>query len=262
MPTLRWRLNPRLRLEMSGQPSRPELSSRLAAGCGVLFLLPFAVAGIVLTAQALRLAQLANWRDAMLAGIGALTFGGVGFGGLLGLRVGYQRLKEAETRKADHPNEPWLWRTDWAAGRIEDSSRADLLGAWTFAAFWNLVSWPSAYLALNAALRQNKPAGFIALLFPLVGVWLLVRAILVTLRRRKYGISRLELSATPGAIGGNLAGTVSAPATLRPAGGFQVRLSCVRRVRTRSGRAARSEKAYSGRTSRRWRDSRTGIIRE
>ena len=203
----------------------------------MLFLLPFAFAGIALSAQALRLAHQANWRDAILTGIGALTFGGVGFGGLIGLRVGYRRLKEAESLKATHPNEPWLWRADWAAGRIEDSSRTDLLGAWTFAVFWNLVSCPTAYFALDAALRHNKPAGFIALLFPLVGVWLLVRASLITLRRHKYGISRLELSTTPGAIGGTLAATVSAPGSLKPPGGFQVRLACVRRVRTRSGKS-------------------------
>jgi hypothetical protein len=112
------------------------------------------------------------------------------------------------------------------------------LGAWTFAGFWNLVSGPTAYFGLDAALRQNKPAGFIALLFPLVGVWLLVRAIVITVRRRKYGISRLELSTTPGTIGGSLAGNVTAPVTLRPAGGFQVRLTCVRRVRTRSGKSS------------------------
>src|SRR3954466_4400232 len=115
-------------------PSEPSRSSRVAAGCGVLFLIPFALAGTVVGAQALRMAHAGDWRNAVLLSAGALTFGGVGFGGLAGVRVGYHRLKEMEALKANNPGQPWLWRRDWASGRIEDSTRADLLGAWVIAA--------------------------------------------------------------------------------------------------------------------------------
>jgi hypothetical protein len=220
------------------QSRLPTNQSRMATGCVVLFLLPFAAAGIFCAVQAVRLAHAGVWRDAIFLGIGALTFGGVGFGGLAGMRVAYRRMKEAETLQALHPKEPWLWRRDWASGRIEDTTQDTLLAAWIFATLWNLVSLPSGYLGVRAALYEGKPAAFMALLFPLAGMWLLVRAIKATLRYRRYGISRLELSTIPGVIGRDLTGSVRATLDLQPAEGFQLTLTCVRRVTTRSGKSS------------------------
>ena len=220
-----------------GRSAPVQLSSRQAAGCVVLFLLPFAVAGTFCAVQAVRWANAGIWPDAAFYGVAAVTFGGVGFGGLLGMRVALRRMKEADALQASRPEEPWLWRRDWATGRIEDSTRDTLLGAWIFATFWNLVSLPGAYVGVRAALYEGKPAGFVALLFPLAGFWLLARAVRATIRRHKYGISRLELSTIPGVIGHNLAGTIRTPVGLQPAEGFQVSLTCVRRVTTRSGKS-------------------------
>ncbi|HEY5940145.1 MAG TPA: hypothetical protein VIT87_04945, partial [Gemmatimonadales bacterium] len=134
------------------------------------------------------------------------------------------------------PDRPWLWRPDWASGRIIDSSRVTMFTAWLFAAFWNLVSFPTGFLGVRAAIQEGKPAALLALLFPLVGIGLVVWAVRATLRYRKYGVSRLELSTIPGVVGRTLTGMVRAPASLQPEEGFQVILSCVRRVTTRSGK--------------------------
>ena len=229
---------PTLPTKQESRSTSVQLSSRQAAGCVVLFLLPFAAAGTFCAVQAVRLAQAGVWPDAIFLGIGALTFGGVGFGGLAGMRVAYRRMKEAEALQALHPKEPWLWRRDWASGRIEDTTQNTLLAAWIFATLWNLISLPSAYLGVRAALYEGKPAAFLALLFPLAGTWLLVRAIKATLRYRRYGISRLELSIIPGVIGRSLAGSVRATLDLQPAEGFQLILTCVRRVTTRGGKSS------------------------
>ncbi|MEA2712606.1 MAG: hypothetical protein QOK27_567, partial [Gemmatimonadales bacterium] len=228
---------PTLPTNQGSRSASVQLSSRQAMGCVVLFLLPFAAAGTFCAVQAVRLAHAGVWRDAIFLGVGALTFGGVGFGGLAGMRVAYRRMTEAGALQASHPKEPWLWRRDWASGRIEDTTQNTLLAAWIFAALWNLISLPSAYLGVRAALYEGKPAAFMALLFPLAGTWLLVRAIKVTLRYRKYGISRLELSTIPGVIGHSLVGRVRASLDLQPAEGFQLILTCVRRVTTRSGKS-------------------------
>ena len=227
---------PTLPTNQGGRTASVQLSSRQAMGCVVLFLLPFAASGTFCAVKAVRLAHAGVWPDAIFLGVGALAFGGVGFGGLAGMRVAYRRMKEAEALQASHPKEPWLWRRDWASGRIEDTTQNTLLAAWIFATLWNLISGPSAYLGVRAALYEGKPAAFMALLFPLAGMWLLARAIKATLRYRKYGISRLELSTIPGVIGHGLAGRVRASLDLQPAEGFQVTLTCVRRVTTRSGK--------------------------
>jgi hypothetical protein len=69
-----------------------------------------------------------------------------------------------------------------------------------------------------------------------LGVGLLIWAIRTTLRYRKYGMSRLELSTIPGTIGRSLTGTVRVGTSLQSESGFDVRLTCIHRVTTRSGK--------------------------
>jgi hypothetical protein len=214
------------------------LNTPVAAGCVALFLLPFAAAGAFTAVKAVQMGMRGAWHDAVLYGAFALTFGGIGFGGLAGIRVAYRKLKDVEALQKIHPDEPWLWRPDWASGRIDDSTQENLLGAWIMAALWNLVSLPSAFFAVRAAVYEGKTAAYVALLFPLVGVWLLARAVQTTLRYRKYGVSRFDLSTIPGVIGHHLDGRVRATLDLQPAEGFQVSLTCLRRVTTRSGKSS------------------------
>jgi hypothetical protein len=208
-------------------------------GCVVLFLLPFAAAGILAGAQAARAALANDWGEAGFLSIFALVFGGVGIGGLVATLIGHRKAAEATTLETRHPTQPWLWRADWAAGRIEDSNRATMWTAWCFAALWNLISLPSAVLAVRSALNQGNHAAWVALLFPMVGIGLLVWATRATIRYRRFGVSRLDLSTRPGVIGRSLAGTVQLTTALQPPQGFQVLLSCVRRV-TRGGGKNRS----------------------
>jgi hypothetical protein len=154
------------------------------------------------------------------------------------LIVGRRKLKELEQIQARHPDQPWLWRQDWAQGRIRDSTRAMLWMSWLFAGFWNLVSIPIGFVAARTAIREGNPKVLLAVLFPLVGTGLLIWAVRLTLRNLKYGISWLELSTIPGSIGRSLAGTVRIPSAIQPAGGFDATLSCVRRITARSGKSS------------------------
>jgi hypothetical protein len=215
-------------------PSAP--TTAFGLGCIALFLLPFAAVGVVTAGMAIQRAAQRNWHEMLFFTLFSVTFGGVGFGGLALSLAGRRRLKEQEVLKARHPTEPWLWQKDWASGRIDDSSRVTMWVSWVFAMFWNLVSFPVGFVGVRAALQQGNSAGYVALLFPLVGVALLVWAIRTTLRYHKYGTSRLELSTIPGVIGHTLAGTVRTTTILQPTDGFEVTLSCVRRVTTRSGK--------------------------
>ena len=211
-------------------------SVNLGAGCIVLFLLPFAGVGVFAATMAVLRAAARNWNEALFFALFAVTFGGVGFGGIVAALAGRRKLKEQAVLQASHPESPWLWRADWASGRIIDSGRATMFAVWVFAALWNLISFPTGYLGVRAAIQEGKPAALFALLFPLVGMGLLVWAVRLTLRYRKYGVSRLELVTIPGLIGRTLTGMVRAPARMQPADGFQVTLTCIRRVTTRSGK--------------------------
>ncbi|MGZ8398359.1 MAG: hypothetical protein ACXWWN_04905 [Gemmatimonadales bacterium] len=219
---------------MAKKPSRQNLNRSF--GCIVLFLLPFAAVGAFTAVTAVQRAAARNWTEALFLGLFAVTFGGVGFGGIAATLVGRRKLKEQAALEANHPDKPWLWRSDWASGRIVDSGRVTMFTAWVFAALWNLVSFPTGFLGVRAAIQEGKPAALLALLFPLVGMALVVWAVRATLRYRKYGVSRLELSTIPGVVGRTLTGMVRAPASMQPEEGFEVILSCVRRVTTRSGK--------------------------
>ena len=211
-------------------------NTALALGCSVLFLLPFAGVGVVTAFQALRAAAASNWPQAGFLSIFALTFGGVGFGGLVVVAAGRRRLIDADARQAQHPDEPWLWRPDWASGVVTDSSKVEMWTAWVFAALWNLIGLPSGVLGVRAAMREGNRLALIALVFPLIGAGLLAWAVRATLRYRRYGLSRFELSRNPGVVGHTLAGTVRTPSDLRPPEGFNVVLSCIRRETTGTGK--------------------------
>jgi hypothetical protein len=230
-------VNPVFNREPAGGPTpSPQIGGKVATGCAVLFLLPFAAAGAFTAVRAVRLMAARNWQEAVLYALFALVFGGVGFGGLVGMRFAYRTMKDEAALKASHPAEPWLWRRSWASRRIDDSTRDDLLGAWIFAVFWNLVSTPGAYVGVRAALYEGKPGAYVVLLFPLIGIWLLARAVRITIRTKKYGISRFELSTLPGVVGRNIAGTIRMTMDTLPAGDFHVELTCVRRMTTGSGK--------------------------
>ncbi len=216
---------------------RPSLkSTNPGVGCFVLFLVPFASVGAFTAVMAVRRAAAGSWTEALFLSLFALTFGGVGFGGITLALAGRRKLKEQAKLEARHPDSPWLWRLDWASGRIIDSGRTTMFTSWVFAAFWNLISLPTGFLGVRAAIREEKPEALLALLFPLAGIGFVVWAMRATLRYRKYGVSRLELSTIPGVVGRTLTGMVRAPARMQPEEGFQVILSCVRRVTTRSGK--------------------------
>jgi hypothetical protein len=126
--------------------------------------------------------------------------------------------------------------TERATGRIADASRTTLWASWLFALLWNLISIPAGVIGARTAWQEGKPAGYVALLFPLVGLGLLAWAIRTTLRHRRYGPSWLELATDPGVIGRSISGTVRVGSPIQPSDGFEVILRCVRRVRTRRGK--------------------------
>ncbi|MBA3343982.1 MAG: hypothetical protein H0T44_01570 [Gemmatimonadales bacterium] len=86
-------------------------------------------------------------------------------------------------------------------------------------------------------MREGNLAALFVLVFPAVGAGLLVWAVRSTLRFRKYGISRLDLTTRPGVVGRSLTGTVQTTVPLVPPDGFQVTLTCVRQVTTVAGKS-------------------------
>jgi hypothetical protein len=85
---------------------------------------------------------------------------------------------------------------------------------------------------LPGELEKGNHLALIGLVFPLVGIWLLVRAGRFTLQRRRFGDAVVQLETLPGVVGGQLAGTLLIPAGLPSDAQMHLRLLCMRRWRT------------------------------
>ena len=208
---------------------------KIGSGCIVLFLLPFCGVGVFTAIAAAMSAARGDWGQAGIFLISAVVFGGFGFGMLAGLARGRRQAKEAGRLEREHPDEPWLGRPDWAAGRIEGSSRRRMFLAWTFAVFWNLISVTVPIFVIPKALEEGEKIALLALIFPAIGLALLVWAIRLTLRHRKFGISVFRMAQVPGVIGRLLRGVIVTNTFVRPDDGFVVTLTCVNRLTIRSG---------------------------
>lgn len=196
-------------------------------GCLVLFALPFASIGVFMAFKAVDTFAKGNAREAVFALVFAIMFGGAGFGLMVAGWIGFKLQKKNDALKVLHPDKPWLWRTDWAAGRIASSNKGAMIGLWIFAVAWNLISDSIAFAVLGEHKKFDGPL-FLVFLFPLIGVGALTMAIHATLRWKKYGQSWLRLLNNPAAIGGQLSGAIETSVKVRPEDGFKLKLRSIR----------------------------------
>jgi hypothetical protein len=94
---------------------------------------------------------------------------------------------------------------------------------------------PVAFLVLPQAAKQKGAIAYLGLIFPVVGVLLLMRAIRQTIAFAEFGNSYFEMSSVPGVVGRELKGQIQARFPHSPDHGIHLRLSCVNRVTTGSG---------------------------
>ena len=203
-----------------------------------LFALPFGGFGVFALSQGIRLAVDGTvgsqvWPPLIFG----VVFSGVGFGLIYLALWGSRYVQRQQRIQVEHPAEPWLWREDWAQGRANSKTRTGMVAGWVFAIFWNAVSMPIAFLVLPAAAKQKGASAYFVLIFPAVGIFLLVRAIRQTIAYFEFGKTFFEMASVPGVVGRELKGVIQARFPHSPDHGVHLRLSCVHRVTTNSGKS-------------------------
>jgi hypothetical protein len=165
-----------------------------------------------------------------------LAFAGSGVAVYMITNAGAKAQARESALCAAHPEEPWLWREDWANGRVKNSERGTALFLWGFGVLWNLITAPMIYFMKDEFLKEGNFGAFIALLFPLAGIGVIAFAVRKTIQARKFGDCSFLMTRVPGVLGGDVGGTILVPRGMSTGEQIVARLSCVHIERRRSGK--------------------------
>lgn len=185
-----------------------------------------------------------------------IVFGGIGLGIMLAGRFAKKKLVKQNELQQLYPDEPWNWKEEWQTNRFKATTGTGFKVLLGFAIFWNLIAIPASVMAMIEYFKTFEHQILIVLLFPLVGIGLLIAAFVAFMRHKKYGQSELVLQQTPIAIGGINRGAINVPndealsQTFGQPLAAVVTLSCQRKITTGSG------KSRSTKTKILWQDDR------
>ncbi len=212
--------------------------SHAPAGCLAVIAIPMSLLGLLGVFTTLKgLARSEPWSEIAGPAIIGGIFTVIGLGLLFLARRVFVSGRRKAALQQQHPEKPWMWREDWASGRIEDSSRSATAGLWGFAILWSAFTFPlAAFIFRQEGFPPRQTAMWFILIFPLAGIFLLSAAIRQTAARRKFGTSHLQLVTQPGVIGRQFRGTLETNLKEVPADGMEVIISNIRRITSRSGK--------------------------
>ena len=188
-----------------------------------------------------------RWGLLAFKSVFVLVFGGVGYGMLI---AAFLHRSPERAEEAVLGDTPWLTNPAWQGDPLRSGSRAAMWGAWVFAALWNLVSMPLPFLLYPEVTEKANYPALIGLVFPVVGVGLLVWAVRRTQEWRRFGASPLTLDPFPGAIGGHVGGRIELNLPFSSADSFQLTLTCLRSRISGSGKNRRRSESAT------WQDRR------
>lgn len=123
-------------------------------------------------------------------------------------------------RVRQFPEQPWLWRTDWAAGMVRLSNTPTAVFTVLATAFYVLVLLP-----LGAYLASLKNPGLVWSFLAVTGLFLLIFMRILWASRR-WNRSTLAISTLPGKIGGSFSGVVTLSEHFPVGTVFRVALRC------------------------------------
>ncbi len=180
-----------------------------------------------------------RWERLALGMIFPLAFGGLGLFFLWALRRGARNEKQLESDRQRWPGQPWMWHEGWRTPELVSNASAAMWLAISFAVLWNLISAPAAFM-VPGEIADGNWAALLALLFPAIGIGVIVWAVREVLRKRRYGDSVLRLDSLPVPLGGSLRATFEVPARLSDRE-LEIQLACVHRYRSGSGKNRRTQ---------------------
>ena len=178
----------------------PRTSTTVHGAVAIALGLPFIGVGAAVVALLARTGDVAGGARVVFPPVAAvslgLTFALAGIALVAHGARWFVRRRQVAVRRRRFPEQPWLWDYPWErrAGRDEVPDEAGRLLAFALALGLFLV--PFHWVAF---LSPDRPALFqiVTAIFELIGVAMLGRVAYLTLRRLRYGPSRLRFATFP-----------------------------------------------------------------
>ena len=182
-----------------------------------------------------------RWGLVGFRSIFVFVFGGAGLAMLIFV---FRSPRQKDPSDPAYRDSPWLVNDKWQTATIRSNSKAAMYFTWAFAAFWNLISAPLPFVIHGEVLDKQNFLALIGLLFPLVGIGLIVWAIRRTREWRRFGPTPVTLDPFPGAIGGHVGGTIDIRLPFDSTARYKLTLTSVKSYISGSGKhRSRKEKA-------------------
>src|ERR1043165_7314096 len=127
----------------------------IVGGCFAIFAVPFFIAGVAIINTGLRELNRGQRDAAILLGAG-IAFTAFSAGIVALVWYGLRRAQAAAQLRAAHPMQPWLWRADWSARRIEESATSRAAALLVFALMWNAIALPLLIVRVHRDGRRRR----------------------------------------------------------------------------------------------------------
>lgn len=161
------------------------------------------------------------------------VFGGVGLGLLI---AAWRAPREKDQTLPEYQGAPWLLKDDWQTAIIKSTSKSSMWGAWLFATIWNLISAPLPFVLYEEVLEKENYVAIVGLLFPIIGIGLVVWAVRRTREWTTFGPAPVTLDPFPGSIGGHVGGTIDVKIPFDAKNEFAITLTNVHSYTSGSGK--------------------------
>jgi hypothetical protein len=191
---------------------------------------PLSIAALLAAMVAVTRAREGNWERAALAASIAIACAGAGIGAIWWVRFHARAIDPVERLRAANPDAPWMWREDWASGVVRTTARRDANRLTIIAIAWCVATFPILIVVPDRVFRNADYFAIPSLIFPLIGIVMLVWAMRLRHRFREYGESRFAMASIPGQIGGALTGSIHIDKPLPPGEQVALELECINRT--------------------------------
>jgi hypothetical protein len=166
----------------------------------------------------------------LYAGLGGV-FGGIALGILPGFLASYISNKRDANFKKQYPEEPWKWRDDWIRGEARTEVSSKMFVTLAISVWVGIFSIPILAFIVAELLEGNFGA-LLALIFPVVGYWILKSVMGSILQWIRFGRAVFQMNSIPVQPGERLRGVIRTGGKLPDSAEVNLEL---RHVKQRSG---------------------------